>query len=405
MAGLQTNIYIAAGFTWPAAFLALVLRFIARRITKIILGYEDYFCIIAFVSTHLSYSITKTNAYNSYAKLWASGYCSLTIYWTVHWFLGQYIPSDLDQAAKDTITEHGKNLSFYASLTYAFSIGFSKLTILLLYWRIFKYSTIRIPIQVMFCVTTVWVLVRLFLLLFRCTPISAYWDPDVPGRSCPINDVQFAFATILAHTIIDCIILILPIIEIVKLRLPLGQKLAVVALFLVGSNVFLASIFVFLEADRVNVNTTQMLHDYAPSFMWAIVETNLAVISANLPLLRPVFRYIAPSWFLSSGYPNHSTSRFSHAVRLNSIVTRNPCYSGQDETGSTHQLAGIGTGYSEPLQFEPVLVQKPKSARTAISSETHKIRSDEACGAPGVYGPNSVVVEVEESEHVMPLGR
>lgn len=82
MAGLQTNIYIAAGFTWPAAFLALVLRFIARRITKIILGYEDYFCIIAFVSTHLSYSITKTNAYNSYAKLWASGYCSLTIYCT-----------------------------------------------------------------------------------------------------------------------------------------------------------------------------------------------------------------------------------------------------------------------------------------------------------------------------------
>lgn len=153
---------------------------------------------------------------------------------TINWSLGQYIPDSLDQASKDSINEHSRFLLFLSSLSYAFSLGFSKLAILSLYWRIFQLSVIRIPIQITYGITIIWLIVRLFMLLFRCSPVRAYWDKEIPGEICPINEVTFYFATIFTHMILDIIILVLPIIEVFKLRLRLGQKIGVAALFLIG---------------------------------------------------------------------------------------------------------------------------------------------------------------------------
>lgn len=51
MADLQPNIYAAVSITLFAALTALILRLKARRITKISLWYDDYFTVVAFVST------------------------------------------------------------------------------------------------------------------------------------------------------------------------------------------------------------------------------------------------------------------------------------------------------------------------------------------------------------------
>ncbi|KAH6986906.1 hypothetical protein EDB80DRAFT_898234, partial [Ilyonectria destructans] len=49
MAGLQTNVYVAAIITWIAALVALILRVIARRMTKQRWWVDDYFCVSAFI--------------------------------------------------------------------------------------------------------------------------------------------------------------------------------------------------------------------------------------------------------------------------------------------------------------------------------------------------------------------
>jgi hypothetical protein len=73
------------------------------------------------------------------------------------------------------------------------------------------------------------------MVIFHCVPIRAYWDKSIQGAKCPFNEANFFFATILIHTTMDCIILILPIIEVMKMTLPLSQKLAVVGLFASGT--------------------------------------------------------------------------------------------------------------------------------------------------------------------------
>lgn len=44
--------------------------------------------------------------------------------------------------------------------TYAYSLGFSKLSILALYWRFFSLFKIRVPIIILACGTIIWLLCR-----------------------------------------------------------------------------------------------------------------------------------------------------------------------------------------------------------------------------------------------------
>ncbi|KAH7112242.1 hypothetical protein B0J13DRAFT_631596 [Dactylonectria estremocensis] len=70
----------------------------------------------------------------------------------------------------------------------------------------------------------------------------------------------------------DIIILILPIVEVSRLRLRLGQKLGIIALFILGIIVCLASAFVLVELVNYNNDTTQMPYDYA--IILGAVEVN-----------------------------------------------------------------------------------------------------------------------------------
>jgi integral membrane sensor domain MASE1 len=50
MADLLPNIYSSVVVTLVVAVVALVLRFISRRITKQKVWYDDWLCVVAFVS-------------------------------------------------------------------------------------------------------------------------------------------------------------------------------------------------------------------------------------------------------------------------------------------------------------------------------------------------------------------
>jgi hypothetical protein len=49
MAGLQTNVFVGFGVVWALAFLSMIGRVAARRMTKVAWWHEDYFCLAAFV--------------------------------------------------------------------------------------------------------------------------------------------------------------------------------------------------------------------------------------------------------------------------------------------------------------------------------------------------------------------
>lgn len=73
------------------------------------------------------------------------------------------------------------------------------------------------------------------MVIFRCLPVQFYWDKTIPNGECRIKDTALFFSTVLSYFLMGLAILALPIFEVFKLRLRLGQKLASTGLFLAGS--------------------------------------------------------------------------------------------------------------------------------------------------------------------------
>lgn len=118
---------------------------------------------------------------------------------------------------------------------YAFSLAFSKYAILGMYWRLFSTSPIRIAIQVLFVMSVIWVVIRTFMTIFHCVPVQAFWDKTIPDATCKIENSKFFFGTTMTHLLLDVAILVLPIMQVGKLKLKTGQKIGVIALFMFGT--------------------------------------------------------------------------------------------------------------------------------------------------------------------------
>ncbi|KAH7347685.1 hypothetical protein B0T11DRAFT_143563 [Plectosphaerella cucumerina] len=287
---LVPNIWAGVITVMPFAAAALVLRICARRMTRMGLGWDDCFSVAAWV--------------------FAVGYSALVLVWTVHFKLGQTI-GHLPREQIDYYLGRSYLVLWISEFFYSWSICLSKLAVLTFYLRVFQFSSIRWPIIILIATCLVWIGIRTFFTIFRCSPVHYYWDRSVEG-SCWVNVATYYLATDVTHTLLDCIIVALPIFEVLKIQLRLGQKIAVIGLFSCGFLVCIASAFQIVQSTRYDANSIELPHQLALSMIWGTVEVQLAVFASCLALLRPIFRKIVPG--LSTADPD-SLSRPSLAVR------------------------------------------------------------------------------------------
>ncbi|QPC70713.1 hypothetical protein HYE68_001465 [Fusarium pseudograminearum] len=266
--------------TLPLAAIVLVLRLFARWSTRAGYGIDDCLAVVAFIGA-LGYSIDN-------------------IVWLIGFGLGVPLNDGPAHLTHDQRLERSYLLTWISSLMYTTAIASAKFAVLTFYWRLFKYSHTRIAIQVVLILCGLWTLVRIFLLTMQCQPTAAYWDLDRRETHCHVKSSIYFFSTGLTHAVLDVIILILPVVEVSRMRLPLGQKLAVMAMFGFGSLVCVLTILVIHDAFMLNNDTKDMTLSMAYHGSLSAAEVNLSNITISLPMLRPAFRAIIPSSFLSS---------------------------------------------------------------------------------------------------------
>ncbi|KAK0383650.1 hypothetical protein NLU13_9561 [Sarocladium strictum] len=386
MAGMQINIYVSVAIPWIAALIALSMRIWARRLTKMSWWVDDYACVGAFI--------------------FATGYSGIMIEWTRHTYLGVIIPDTMPIDQKEAILEQSRFLSYFNSLCYAASIACCKIAILCLYWRLFKTSSIRIPILVLLVIVTIWILIRTFMLTFRCVPVQSLWDYSITDKVCNIDSGKFFMGTITTHFLLDIIILILPLIEVFRLRMRLGQKLAVAALFLIGLVVCMASAFVLYEMVRPPLpggGPGQEPYEYAMFCVWGSVEVNIAIVSACFPLLRPIATKLFPKGIFSSyarktsygisgqgyhlsgnSYPQSRSRTGKVSTIVRSMAVKD------DDTSSTHQLADLHPGGS----FDSDQGKNGEGVHTRITGPASSVQSDPEHTA-GILVHNDTVIQIE----------
>lgn len=73
------------------------------------------------------------------------------------------------------------------------------------------------------------------LLLFGCKPIRASWDPYAFATGKCVNAAVMYIAIAVANIVSDVILFIIPIPTIVRLKMPLVQKVGAGVMFGIGS--------------------------------------------------------------------------------------------------------------------------------------------------------------------------
>jgi len=109
----------------------------------------------------------------------------------------------------------------------------TKVSILLLYHRIFPGRTFTKVLWSIGAFVAVWTLAAALVDIFQCVPVQAQWNPTIP-HTCVNIDAELTAVSVL-NVLSDFSILGLPLPMLWKLNTTRKRKMQLIAIFMLGS--------------------------------------------------------------------------------------------------------------------------------------------------------------------------
>uniref|UniRef100_L2GAV4 Integral membrane protein n=1 Tax=Colletotrichum fructicola (strain Nara gc5) TaxID=1213859 RepID=L2GAV4_COLFN len=270
-----------SGTTTALLVLATVfvgLRFWARWTVGFHYGLDDWFMVVGLIVTFMAGAL-------NYAMI-AQG-------------LGRHASTlSLDQQVQFL------KLLLAFECIYVTAVMFIKISLLLMYRRIFPSRGFKISAMVLGFLTIGWWISIVLVCVFQCTPVAKAYMPWIDGTCI---DLKASFiGNAIPNILTDVAILCLPIKEVWRLQVTMVQRISLCFMFLLGGFVLFASIYRFTTIMQFQLTDTTWT--LATACTWCVVECACGVISACLPTLRPLmvkvssqFGSIATKYNLSGG--------------------------------------------------------------------------------------------------------
>ncbi|KAF7945193.1 hypothetical protein EAE96_009972 [Botrytis aclada] len=281
------------------AFIALTVctiavRFFSRWYTKISLGLDELFILIAAI---LILSIA---------------YTAVIIVEVNNNFYGQHV----HKSDPEHLEAYLKGL-YALALLYPIALSMSKLSLLALYWRVFAVTSGKVPILFASAINGAWGIAALAVGIFSCRPIEAFWNTAIAAKCI---DYPVFFTSNEAFTILfDIVVLSIPVWFIAQIKRSIGERITISSTFLLGLMVTVVSA---IRLWRLVVS--QRLPGFDPTFnevdagLWAIIELNLWILVASIPTFRPL---LGQMWHDYSEKINRSGSEESPEYPLSRTRT------------------------------------------------------------------------------------
>ncbi|KAK5661574.1 hypothetical protein OQA88_9669 [Cercophora sp. LCS_1] len=191
----------------------VVLRILARRIARRALDASDYCIIIACVFAAALEGVSITGVINC-----GIGY-------------GHFMDVVL-KYGMDPITNLFK-LLIPLQFLWALSLGFSKISILLLYSSVFAVPTVIWTARASIIFITLWAVATILTGCLICQPFEMNWNPTIPGGHCGDQVLSFTVTGVL-NLLTDVMVLVLPLPYLAKLQMRLYKKLVLIGVFSIG---------------------------------------------------------------------------------------------------------------------------------------------------------------------------
>ncbi|KAG6293023.1 hypothetical protein E4U45_006761 [Claviceps purpurea] len=198
------------------------------------------------------------------------------------------------------------------------TINLTKSSILLMYVRVFDQRRFRICCYVLLGIVATYMLTTVGLLIWQCSPIEGAWNKNLRATCVGLTGHSYANAGFSLAT--DVLILGLPVMPIWEREWPVGQKRALLLVFALGGFVTISSIMRATTLDFIPQNK-KTINDLTPTLWtlsWTIVEENLAIICACLPMCRSVLAALAAP-FVDASSPTNNNNGHNH--NHNNITT------------------------------------------------------------------------------------
>ena len=123
--------------------------------------------------------------------------------------------------------------SLFIGITIAYVTLFcAKISICLMYRRMFPLRQYQIVANVLMVLATLWFIGTFVANMCICIPVDSFWHRLEPGRCLDFN--LFFLVNGIIEILIDAAILILPIWVVQTLHMPLKTKVLVMGIFLLG---------------------------------------------------------------------------------------------------------------------------------------------------------------------------
>ncbi|WQF80670.1 hypothetical protein CDEST_05684 [Colletotrichum destructivum] len=145
----------------------------------------------------------------------------------------------------------------------------AKVSICALYARVFVDPKFRRKVQFVLYFLTFHLVLYTFLVALQCVPVQSVWDRTIEGRCLNLFAISYTGA---AGTILeDILLIIMPIPELMKLKLGRQKKFALGFLFAVGSFATIASMLRLKYLVTLN-NSSDPTWDNFEASLWTGIE-------------------------------------------------------------------------------------------------------------------------------------
>ncbi|KAL8722484.1 MAG: hypothetical protein Q9225_001048 [Loekoesia sp. 1 TL-2023] len=350
-----------------AAIVGLMIIFVfIRMYTKVYIlkamGWDDYTCLFAAVGCIFNLDVRQAHLAFQLSSVVFLGF--LMALYELGFGVHQWnISHDYLMAL---LSKEGKSLSALWGPT----MFFTKLSLLLLYYRIFapdRVTKFLIFFGIFYC----------FILYTSFLPLSFLLCQSFLRPSCAHQWNLFLLISSGLNVASDVYLLVIPLAAVAKLQMPTKQKLEVSAVFFAGMLACLSGILALYYRTQL-LYTQDLTWHFTPVFVFTVMEINTGIIVSCMPTMPALIQDIRSQ---VSSSTRQTASRRS-LTRTHTVVSRNSrnMSSHQKKTSSNSMQRQVRFDVpnrhpspveldSTPVQMEEAYVVEPRSYFSDDSSE------------------------------------
>ncbi|OJD30392.1 uncharacterized protein BKCO1_6100027 [Diplodia corticola] len=202
-----------------------------------------------------------------------------------------------------------------AYIFFNFSVGITKISIVLSYLRLFASSKgTRTACLVFLCILILNTVVSVTCCILTCHPISFFWHPElfttpeVVNEHC-VNVKAMWFFQGYTYIFFDLVLIVLPIPVVKSLNISRRERWALGGIFALGGFGCICS-FLRIHSLTRAIGSQDPGWDNVDSARWAVIEVAVGIICASLPQCKTLLTRLFPR-FLS---PNRRSRDVTFAV-------------------------------------------------------------------------------------------